>query len=282
MSDTVADDIPTPQPPPRRPRHDAEQGYARALQWSFGLHVAAIAAILVKSLVFPSAPKPYIPTLRVDMVALPDTLKKDLQNLPPTQSSKEIADALKQAELDAKKIKPIKLPDPPVEEAAPDEMVLKPKKTQPEAKDKGAKREKKLMSALDRIKALARIEKELKRDSAKGGAIVKGNQISKGTSLSGDAREAAEASYLDELRARLQDNWSLPVWLSRQNLNAQVRVFIDARGRVRSFRFQKASGNGQFDSAIKKTLEDSQPFPKPPEGIAASLQVDGILVGFPL
>lgn len=272
---TTADTPPRfPQPPRRAPQHVAAQGYGRALKVSFGLHVLAIIAVIFKSLVFPSKSKPYIPALRVDMVALPDVLKKDLQNLPLTQGAKEIVEALKSAEKEAKKVKPIKLPDTPVEKADPHEMVLKPKAS--------AKREKRLSSALDRIKALAKIESETKAEAkAASGVIIKGNQISKGSSLSGNAKEA-EARYEDAVLSKLQQNWSLPVWLSRQNLSAKVRIFIDSRGRIRSYRFEQASGNAQFDTAIKKTLEESQPFPPPPEAVASAMLVDGIPLGFPL
>jgi outer membrane biosynthesis protein TonB len=276
---TAADSSPSfPEPPRRAPRHAAEQGYKRALQLSFGLHVAAILLVIFKTLVFPSKPKPYVPSLRVDMVALPDVLKKDLQNLPLTQSAKEIAEALKSAEKEAKKVKPIKLPD--VEKAEPDELVLKPKKVQPDA-EKSAKREKKLSSALDRIKSLAKLEKEIKSEAKAAGVIIKGNKTSKGSSLSGNAKES-DARYEDAVLSKLQQNWSLPVWLSRQNLSAKVRIFIDSRGRIRSFRFDQASGNAQFDAAIKRTLDESQPFPAPPESVASAMLVDGIALGFPL
>ncbi len=272
-TDSGGEDPSLPQPPERRPRHVAELGYGKALRWSFGGHVALIVLVVVKSLVFPSTPKPYVPTLRVDMVDLPDVLKKDLHALPIVKD-KAIEEALK---------KPVekpaeKTPEKPVEKAAPDELVLHPKKAAP-AVDKSPKREKKLLSALDRIKALEKIEDD------SGGAkpvVVKGNKISKGQSLDGDAKESDQASYYDALRGKLQDNWALPVWIARQNFTAQVRVYIDPYGRIRNFRFEKTSGNNQFDSAIKKTLQESQPFPHPPDDIASSLLVDGVLVGFPL
>jgi len=275
-SATFDEDIEPATPPRRRPRHAAEEGYRRALTFSFGAHVLFIILVLVKSLIFPGTSQPYVPTLRVDMVDLPDMLKKDMQNVPLTQDSKAIADAMKNAENDAKKIKPVEIP--PVEKTDPDELVLKPKKAAeaPPKKD--------LMGALDRIKALSKIESESKseRPSHPSATVIKGNKISKGTSLEGDAKEAAQASYYDSLRAKLQENWALPVWIARQNLDAQVRVYIDPYGRVRSYRFMKVSGNEQFDSAIKKALDDSQPFPRPPDDLASSLLVDGILVGFPL
>lgn len=277
MSDstTADDETDFTGPPLRPPRHSADDGYSRALKFSFGIHAAFVALVLVKCLAFPGTAKPYIPSLRVDMVDLPDMLKKDMHNVPLNQDAKEIADALKNAEKEAKKIKPVEIPDQPKEKADPDELVLKPKKASDTDKLKNLK------SALDRIKALSKIESESKSEKATK-VIIKGNKISKGTSLSGDAKEAAQASYYDDLRAKLQENWALPVWIARQNFSAQVQVFIDPYGRVRSFRFMKTSGNDQFDSAIKKTLEDSQPFPRPPDDIASSLLVDGILVGFPL
>jgi TolA protein len=271
-----------PQPPSKSPPHVAEQGYARALKVSFGIHVAALVFIVFKSLVFPSKPKPYVPSLRVDMVALPDVLKKDLQNLPLNESSKQISEAIKNAEKEAKELAKPVVKEPPIEKAEPDEMVLKPKKTSPEADKKAtAKREKKLMSSLDRIKALAKIEGDTQTEAKTSGVIIKGNQISKGSSLSGDARES-DARYEDAVLSKLQQNWSLPVWLSRQNLSAKVRIFIDSRGRVRNYRFEQPSGNPQFDAAIKKTIEDSQPFPPPTEEVASSVLVDGIAFGFPL
>jgi hypothetical protein len=233
--------------PPRKPKHVSEEGYARALRASFIAHALFILLVLFKGLIFPSAPKPYVPTLRVDMVGLPDVLKKDLRALPTDTS---VAD--------------------------PDELVLHPKKKSLTNQS----REKKLRSALDRIKALSKITAD---DTPKSKTIlVKGNKISKGAALSGDAKEAAEASYYDLLRGKLQENWALPVWIARQNYSAQVQLFVDGRGRVKSFRFVKTSGNAQFDSAIKKTLEESQPFPAPSEDVAGSLLTNGVLIGFPL
>jgi TonB family protein len=279
--------------PPRSPKHVADEGLGKALRVSFVLHAIFLCLVIFKGLVFPHKAKPYIPSLRVDMVSLPDMLKKDLQNVPPSQSNKDIAAALKQAELDAHKIKPVKIPDQPktktpVERAEKDELVLHPKKLAEHAPkektaEKPVERSKSLKSALDRIKALDKIHAlESSEEKPAHSAVIKGNRVSKGTSLSGDARESAEASYYDALRGKLQENWALPVWIARQNLSAQVQIFIDSRGRVRNFRFMKSSGNPQFDSAIKKTLEESQPFPNPPEGIAGSLAVDGVLIGFPL
>jgi TonB family protein len=156
-------------------------------------------------------------------------------------------------------------------------MVLKPKLAKPELTEK--QREARLKEALSRIQSLEKIEDAPSKAKSQP---IKGNKISKGTSLSADAKEALVASYYDTLRDRLNYNFGLPVWLSRQELSAQVQIFIDNRGGLRGYRFTKSSGNPQFDALVKKAVESSQPFPAPPGGLTSSLLADGISVGFPL
>jgi TonB family protein len=263
-------------PPLHPPKLPTDRDYNTGLKWSLGAHFGVLAFLLIKTVVFPSTPTVYVPTLRVDVVGLPDILKKDLKNAP---ISKEISDALKKAEQDAKQIKPTKLPpvSPPKEMADPDEMVLKPTPKSDKKNEKA--REKSMKAAMDRMKALASIARMEEKQSS---PVIKGNQISKGTSLSGDAKENNEASYNDDVLSRLQQNWALPVWLSRQNLSAKVQIYIDARGRLHGFQFVKLSGNPQFDDAVKRTIQESAPFPAPPGAVADSMLVNGIIFGFPL
>ena len=256
-----------------------DQKIASGLRWSFGLHLLIAGLILFKSLVFPGAPIMIPPTLRVDIVGLPDLLKNEKQMLP--SSTKDISETLKRAEKEAKDIKPIKPPPPApkveVEKALPNEMVLKPKPA-PAAPN----REKNLKAALNRIKALEKISADDAPAKKSSAPLIKGNMISKGSSLSGEAREAAQTSYYDLIREKVHENFGLPVWLSRQNLAADVQLYIDAYGRLKGMRFNRSSGNSQFDSAVKKAISDSQPFPAPPEGISSSLLANGISLGFPL
>ncbi|MBY0470920.1 cell envelope integrity protein TolA [bacterium] len=241
-----------------------------ALKRSAIAHGSIAVVILAASFIFPKKPVMYLPTLRVDVVELPDILKKDLGKVPNLPASQELLDAIEKSE----KIKPDRpkaKKEKPVEDAAPDEMVLNPKT---KAKTR-AEREKRLKSALSRIKSLDKLQEDKS-------PLIRGNAISKGTSLSGDAKESDQVSYYDALRDRLQENWSLPVWLARQSYSAQILIFIDSKGRLRSFKFTKLSGNPQFDNAVKKTVEASQPFPAPPKDVADSVLLDGVLVGFPL
>jgi TonB family protein len=269
---------------PDRPIYPADLDYQRGLRWSILVHVFVVAVILIKSLVFPNTPKPYIASLRVDIVGLPDLLKNEKKMTPHGQSLEEIQKMLEKAENDANKIKkvppPPKVKEPPVEKAEPDEMVLKPKKIEePKSAESEKSREKKLRAAMDRMKALSKLNVDNKSDDTPQDAPpIKGNKLSKGNSLDGDAKESDTANYYDTVREKLQENWALPVWLSRQSLSAQIQITIDEHGRVRDFRFVKQSGNAQFDDAVKRTLAQSQPFPTPPD----DLLMNGILIGFPL
>lgn len=245
----------------------------RALKTSLIVHVGLLVFIILKSLVFPSSYTMSPPSLRVDIVDLPDVLKKDLKKTPmPT--SDEVKKALEKVDKEVREAKSKKAKAPPVEEAAPDEMVLKPK-------DKGApdkKREKKMKSALDRIKALSKIsdDEEIKV------APVKGNILSKGTSLSGEARENVEATYADLVRDRAAEYWELNPLLARQKLTAKVRIHIDNQGRLIKVNFTQLSGNPKFDEEVKRAIQRAAPFPKPPAPIAEDILTSGVGLAFPL
>jgi colicin import membrane protein len=250
----------------------------KGIKWSLICHFVLLLMVIVKSIVLPGKAVPYIPTLKVDLVGLPDVLKKDLNRVARSQFDQDISKVLKQAEQKAKRIAEQKVPP-----AIKDEMVIKPKVAphpiapSDQASSTGKKSlEMKNKRALQRLKALSKIQDTSEVE------VVKGNKISPGSSLSGDAREAATESYYDAVKDRLQENWALPAWIARQNLAAQVQIMIDARGQIRELKFVKSSGNPRFDEEVKRTLQESSPFPSPPDEIANSLVTNGILIGFPL
>jgi TonB family protein len=240
---------------------------------------------------------------------LPDHLAKDLNRV--TEAAPDLKDALKQAEQAAQEQverekqaaseldKQKATADEP-EEDDPSAVALKQRakeqKARREEERKQALAEKeqndKLKKSLAKLKAMSRLEaiKNSERQTMekteglenRAGTLIKGNRLSPGTSLDGSAREAAQASYYDRVRDKLVSNWALPPWLARQKHQAQVVIYIDSRGRIREYQFLKASGNEPFDAAVRKTLQDSQPFIPPPRELASALQSSGILVGFPL
>lgn len=241
---------------------ESNKDVVEASKWSLLGHFIVFSLALIKSCAFPSDPKPFIPTLRVDLVELPNVLKKDLQDLKTPPVSPEIKKALSQP-----------LPKPVV--------VRESSMTLPS--EKRRRMEKKNLQALQRIKALSKIQgAEETQDDDEPSTIIRGNKLSPGAELSGEAREAAEANYNDQLRKQLKTYWILPPWIANRHYTAQARLFIDSYGRMREYRFEKVSGNTQFDEAVTKAIQASQSFPPPPKELARALLADGILVGFPL
>jgi len=231
--------------------------------YSAALHVLVFAYLTLKSLLFPSSAQEYISALRVDLVALPD--QKINETVRP--KSEAVPNPVKP---EVKEARPLIEPDAD----SGDFAVQKKKKAEHLKKEKEA--QKKLKQAIERIKALERIKAMTEGDE------VKGNQISKGTSLTSEAKTSLEASYSDVVLERVRSNWELPKWLKEQGLSANVVIFIDPRGQLKGFQFTKPSGNAQFDSEVKRTLQTSAPFSIPPEGISSDLAHDGIPLAFPL
>jgi TonB family protein len=246
-------------------RYDSDRILKRFIMVSGAVHVGLILFLILKSIVAPSTPKEYIPSLRVDLVALPDRKTSD-----PVVPAPTVAEP-------APDSKPITKDDPKLD-LKPDEdngdISVAKKKKQKASKKELAAREK-LKNAIARIKAIERIKMMT-------GEPIKGNQISKGSALTGEAKLALETSYIDLVRERIITYWELPKWLKDQELSANVQVFIDRKGQMTRFVFVKSSGNEQFDNEVKRTLQASSPFPVPPAELASELANDGIIYRFPM
>jgi TonB family protein len=258
------------------PLDQREAGFDRGLRWSLLIHGVITLAILIQQLVFPSKVIMIPPSLRVDLVGLPELTKKDLALAPRPTPDKEVMKEIESTPPpDAAKAGATKASEPIVK----DEMAIAPKSV-----TNAKERSNKIKAALTRLKALDRIKQEQDSNAtpSRKGSLVKGNVLSAGESASGEISENAQNAYFERIRERIQENWELPVWLSRQTLSAQVQVHIDPRGGLRSFRFMKSSGNPQFDEAVKKALQASVPFPVPPPGLTGAVLTGGVLVGFPL
>lgn len=210
-----------------------------------------------------------MPSVRVDLIGLPDLKKTDLKNADASAdevrkkleeiSAKDKELAKKQKQTEAKKA-----------ETAADDNAMKIRK-----KEKQAEKERKdsMQSAIDRIKALQAIENSV----SKAQAPAKGNVLSEGSQLSGEQGTNTDV-YVDGLVTKIRNQWKLPVWLSKQNLSAKVVVYLRSTGGIDRMNFVQPSGNESFDQYVKKAIESSAPFPPPPRDIES----DGILLGFPL
>ena len=234
----------------------------KTIQCSFYIHLGLCLFLWIIQFFFHSSSPRFIPTLKVDLVALPDTLKKDIHEAAENHLKEEITQVLKTVE---KKISQKK-----------NQMLLQTQSKQNSIQ----KTEKKNSLALKRIQSLSKVmDGEEVENSA---PLLKGNRLSPGTSLSGEAQERLEANYYDVIRNILQKNWVLPTWIARQNFTAQTKIFLNSQGYIQKFQFIQKSGNQKFDEAVSSTIEMSSPFPSPPKTLIQKLLKDGVLIGFPL
>ena len=237
-------------------------------------HGAVFLAVIGSQLVFRSTPTPYIPSLKVDLVGLPSDLKNTVQSAKRKKLRQEISELLKAAEENLKKAAQAKVVKEDLGKSV-HTQVIKPKEN----------RESRNQQALNRMRLLSKL-KDFSDANSEENAVeekpIRGNQISPGSSLSGEARENAVSGYYDDLRERIQTNWALPAWLARQNLSAQIQLYIDASGRVKNLEWIRSSGIEAFDEGIKRSISESEPFAKVPSEIQNLMITRGVLIGFPL
>ena len=245
---------------------------SQGIKWSLIGHVGALTLLLLKTLVLPDTHPTYIPSLRVDLVALPDVLKKD-QALP-------VSEAQKKANAEIKKILEREERTPQKTES---KQVAKNHEMTFSHQGQAQSRSQKNLQALKRLKSLSRMESLVNESSHSATSrLIKGNQLSAGNSVDGDARETAEPGYKTLIKDRLHDHFENTPWLSRQGFSAQVTIFISHTGELLKYQFQKNSGNDQFDSAVKKAISQSHPFPRPPAELSRVVMSRGLSFKFPL
>lgn len=239
-----------------RPQSPSNEFLWKNVRTSAIAHAILLVLSIIACLTFNKEPIRFIPSIRVDLVALPDIKKSDLNKYTPSDM-KELDEKLKKVEKSAKK-------------------TLETLKEKEEVKDFSPKK-KRLKDAIDRIKALTEIENEVKNSASKPKQVAKGNILSKGNALTGPQNGDVN-SYIGTMQTKLRENWNLPVWLSKQDLSAKVVVFLDRSGYVSNTVFAKSSGNQQFDDYVLKTIRMAQPFGPPPEDLLDG----GLTLGFPL
>lgn len=252
--------------------------FGRGVLVSVGAHVAILALFLLKSLLF--APKPFDipPSIRVDIVGLPDKIE-DLPAAPapapePAKPAEPVKEKPKaQAKPEPKKPLPVKKDDAINLEKAK------------KAKEQDALNKLKSLEALDKIKddvSAEKAESEKARLEALAKASrqkVKGNILSPGSSLNG-LEKIQYDEYAGLLDRHIKPHWQMPEWLARKGYRAQVVVRADARGTLIGRQMLRSSGNPDFDQYCLETIDRAAPMPPPPEKFVAIVANQGIVVDF--
>ena len=252
----------------------------RYVGFSVIVHVTLILIFTIKSVFFSGPPIEYQSAVRVDLVGLPDkAMPEKITPASPAPPAPETA-------------KPIEKPAPP--QVAETEKTVKPKvlpKRKPEIDhdavnlDKTKTKEREAVNRLKQMSAFEKIQQELDDENQKKAAaarskVIKGNVISTGSQLTGLSRLQAD-TFISEVEKQIRQNWSLPQWLARKNLSAQIRVRFDEKGNILSAQIVKSSGNPAFDEIVVDTVHKAAPLPPPPEKFVRLMNVEGILFGFP-
>ncbi len=230
-----------------------EDNFKKMLLVSFGLHIFVVLFFSIKTVFFPSDIPKYLPSIRVDLVALPDK-RTEQAPLAPKTAKEEVA------------------------------HISKKESTKTSTKEKDVKKEQsdalnklKTMSALDKIKNMKETKEkgvEQKKE------IVKGNVLSAGSSLTG-LNKIEFNQYIGDLDARVKSHWALPEWMASLNLRAEISIKIDKTGQIIEKTFLLKSGNSDFDNYVLSAIDQSNPFPPPPEKFIDLVGIRGITFAFP-
>lgn len=89
--------------------------------------------------------------------------------------------------------------------------------------------------------------------------------------------------YLNKVYKKIRKNWKVPTLIpdrERLFLQAIIIVYLKPSGKIKKLRFEKKSGNANYDKACAKTVRKSAPFPPPPKELAKSYEQDGIGIPF--
>ena len=232
------------------------------LALSIYFHTALFLAFTVKLIFFKRKDVFVSPSLRVDIIALPD---KNPAPLPSKEEKKEV----KVEEKIEKKTEIKEDPQPSI------------KKKLSDVKDKIFTKKEKSLEELQKeiLKNYLNSNKKPKKASPKKN-LAKGNVLSPGTSLEGIQKLNYDI-YLEELSNHVRSQWSIPNWLSQEHYRCVVNVKIDKLGNLISKSIQSSSGISEYDSRALAAVDKANPFPKPPNELHKIIRFDGVALGFP-
>ncbi len=236
----------------------SENSIQAGIQKSILFHLVIVASFFVKNFLLPSEDIVFERSIKVDIVDLPDKIKPGVKPEPKPVKAKEV-----------KKPKPKPKPKPKKAKSSKKVNLKKTKSTQE--------------SALERLKALNKIEKSAKNVRQQKSAIEKlrkGNVVSAGTSLTGTNRIQYDR-YIGDLDNHVKSYWEIPRWMqTSDDLKTLVQIKIDSQGFVTSRKILQSSGNTNFDTLVLNTLKKASPFPSPPGKFSAILSAKGFTLEF--
>jgi colicin import membrane protein len=243
--------------------------FSTAITISLVVHIALVTILTLKTVFFQREAMIYENAVRVDLVALPDKVTQGATQAAPTPPLPDPAKPVPAKPVPAK-VEPVKKMAPPKIDS--EAINLEKSKHKQEASLKKLK----ALSSMDKIRKQVAAEERLKKSQQ----LFKGNELSSGTELTG-LSAIQHDNYVMSVKQQIYQSWSLPEWLSKKNLKAQIVAKYDESGKLISKHIVRSSGNPTYDDLILEAVERSSPVPPPPEKLAKIIKYEGILIGFP-
>lgn len=112
--------------------------------------------------------------------------------------------------------------------------------------------------------------------SGTGGAGTGGTGGIGGTGQGLTPEQARFGRYYMAVFNKIQSAWILPHYYEQNQLTATVEITIRADGRIVKTRFEKKSGNAEFDRSVMRAIQKANPLPPLPPGVREPLLTLGI------
>lgn len=226
---------------------DFEPEFKKTLLASVVFHISIALVFTVKAVFFPTEIPEYVPTMKVDIVGLPEKRTPEEKISPLSEPKTEPTSTKK---------------DPPLQKNKTKDIL------------DNFKREQKNKDILEKFK------KRISDSQKPATKTIAGNQVSPGTSLRGLDKIDFD-NYVGSVDSHVKAYWVLPEWMLSQNLTAVVNIKIDRNGQIIEKIFVKKSGNKSFDDYVEAALEKANPLPPPPDRLSDLVALRGITFGFP-
>jgi len=255
-----------------------DQKWSRMVAVSLGVHVAAMVLAMLLANTGPSIRAYRGVSYEVNLVELPGG---GAPKAAPGPSSGPVEKKVEKAEV--KETKAQRIEETPRKEEKP---IVVAKKT---VEKPTTQPEKPKVSPMEQVnKAISKIEKKVKSENVDhlNTAISKLQARAQSGARSGGGGSGAQgggaegpgqgigggpmALYQMEVEARIKSNWSYPIAMDKQKLEAVAVLVVRQDGTITQTRLEKRSTSTLFDESVLKAIERSNPLPPFPESYRKS------------
>ncbi|MEI6093255.1 MAG: TonB C-terminal domain-containing protein, partial [bacterium] len=177
-------------------------------------------------------------SINVDMVGLPNVLKKDI---PIISTSTEVVEQIRETRKDEMILPDVK-------------KITKAKKDLLENMKKDLQKEKTYLAKIKIIKGIKQ-SIQIGKATEKTSKAIAGNGTGSGKGRgSGDGNMPANP-YFNTMKDLIRSYWKVPRWINPNGLNALIMIKIAPDGNIYKIEITKASGNQAFDNLAYNSVK---------------------------